>query len=142
MSREPLWASGAPVGRRAFGMAWSTAADGFYVFGGANDSTAFDELWLYGRAANSWQQLAVSGAPSPQERHAVAFSDAEGLYVFGGRAADGGRLNDLHRYSPVGSSWQAVTPNGTPPSARSGAGMVWSWSASGLYLFGGTDGSA
>lgn len=63
---------------------WSDAADGLYVFGG-NGSAGLNDLWLYDREANSWQQLAVSGAPPVRSGHGMVWCHAvDGFFLFGG----------------------------------------------------------
>lgn len=75
-------------------MVWSDAADGFYMHGGIDVSLRrFNDLWFYGRQANSWSELSPSGtAPSARSRmsYAMAWSDAaDGFYLFGGYAGAG-----------------------------------------------------
>ena len=61
---------------------------------------ALDDLWLFDRQGNAWQQISPSGsAPAARQNHAAAWSDAaDGMYVFGG-FEDGTWPRDLFHLS-------------------------------------------
>ncbi|CAE7841464.1 gefF, partial [Symbiodinium necroappetens] len=113
-SWEQLSPSGTvPSSRNSHTAVWSSAANGFYVFGGYNgagpESVFLNDLWFYARQetfheemhsirhvsqANSWEQLSPSGtAPSIRyEPRAVWSPAADGFYTFGGFDAGVGRV--------------------------------------------------
>ncbi|CAE7257921.1 gefF [Symbiodinium sp. CCMP2592] len=134
----------APSIRADHDAAWSPAADGFYVFGGYDGSSYLNDLWFYGRQANSWTELSPSGtAPSGRSGHAAMWSPAaDGFYVFGGKTGSSNVNNDLWFYGRQANSWTELSPSGTAPSARSSSYPVWSPAADGFYVFGGWDGSS
>ncbi|CAE7199689.1 gefF [Symbiodinium microadriaticum] len=128
----------APSERYGHTMVWSPEADGFYIFGGVVDGSRRNDVWLYARQANSWEQLSPSGtAPSARTAHTAVWSpDADGFYTFGG-CYNHGELNDVWFYARQANSWEQLSPSGTAPSARHHHAMVWSPEADGFYVFGG-----
>ena len=49
---------------------------------------------------------------------------------------EGGRANDLYRFSPAAVTWTALSPSGSKPSPRSGLGMAATPDGM-VYVFGG-----
>lgn len=116
---------------------WSSQMDGMLIFGGkALDTCCDNNLYYYSRQGNSWSQLHPTGTkPIARYGHSVVWSpSADGIYVFGGLDSLGTRYDDLHFFDRQGNAWQALSPTGFGPSARSGHSAVWSAAADGMYL--------
>lgn len=116
---------------------WSSQMDGMLIFGGkALDTCCDNNLYYYSRLGNSWSQLHPTGTkPIARYGHSVVWSpSADGMYVFGGLDNLGTRYDDLHFFDRQGNAWQALSPTGFGPSARSGHSAVWSAAADGMYL--------
>ena len=120
---------------------WSVMADGFYIFGGYGGGNYLNDLYLYSREANKWEELLPGGSiPSGREHHAAVWSVmADGFYIFGGRDNNSNILNDLYLYSREATRWETLLPEGSIPSARYGHTTLWSDVADGFYMFGGQD---
>jgi hypothetical protein len=114
------------------------------VFGGF-DGTFHNDLWsLPIPASQSWTALAPAGPlPSARERHTTIYDPAgDRLIVFGGRAAPGVFVNDVWQLSLAGApTWSALSPAGTPPSARHGHSAIYDPVRSRMIVFGGFDGA-
>ena len=85
------------------------------LFGGQNsDNAPLNDLWLLDVAANSWQSL-PSGGPPARYNHAAVWIPAQGMLVYGGRAASA--LDDLWllRMQPQGAAPPPPPPTEPPP---------------------------
>eukprot|EP00438_Fugacium_kawagutii_P007166 Skav209285 [mRNA] locus=scaffold251:14758:16077:+ [translate_table: standard] len=145
-----------PDARVSHTLVWSEIDDGFYLFGGWADVAQDDggrwstfernDLYLYSRQANSWQQLDPSvvptwdglywqtDPPSRRQEHAAVWSKQnDGFYVFGGYSS-GYYLSDLHLYSRQRNEWQLLFPAGLV-MARYQHAIV--GSPQGFYVMGG-----
>ncbi|CAE6958812.1 Lztr1 [Symbiodinium natans] len=134
-----LQAGGFLPGRAYHGGAWSSQADGFYVFGGWDGSHGgrLGDLRLYERQANRWQQLSPSGfAPAAREGHTAVWSPSDdGLYIFGGNGVSG-QAYGLYLYKREANQWLQLSPGGSAPDRHLHA-AAWSPAADGFYVFGG-----
>lgn len=98
-----------------------------------------------GVAAQNWS----SKGPIDRNSHSAVFDPTTNrMVVFGGRAYSASRanLNDLWRLNAatnasVGSTWTAVAPLGSKPSARSGHTAVYNSISNRMIVFGGGLGS-
>ena len=129
-----------PSARRAHTAVWSDVANGFYIFGGYDDTNYFNDLYLYKREANEWEELSPNGSiPSARCVHTAVWSNvANGFYIFAGYDVTN-YFNDLYLYKREANEWEELSPNGSIPSARYGHTAVWSDVANGFYIFGGVD---
>ena len=101
---------------------WTVDANGeiAYLFGGRDDASgygAYDDLWAYDLAADTWQQL--SGGPPARFGHNAAWVPGLGLVIFAGQ--DVAFYNDLWAYDPAADSWRALPANGAVPVPRYGS---------------------
>ncbi|MBL0219906.1 MAG: DUF4215 domain-containing protein [Myxococcales bacterium] len=110
------------------------------VFGGAppaalvGPATLLADTWEYDGVA--WVQRHPTLAPSARMDASMVYDTRKGLvYLFGGIAANGQRLDDLWMWN--GSNWAAITILGTGPAARSDAAMAYDSGLGVLVLFGG-----
>lgn len=103
-----------------------------FLFGGANyDPTfsnfiAYDDLWVYSVAKNTWKQLhPVNQGPVGRSRPNL-WLVGNRLYLFGGITASFKTLNDLWVYELRTNAWTQVIPNGEkgapPPRHEAQAG--------------------
>jgi N-acetylneuraminic acid mutarotase len=115
-----------------------------YVFGGGGFTNSYsNDLFRFSTTEQKWEQLdatRVSGSPPRELTHHGMVAVGSDLYVFGGRVIDTWRTNNLFRFSTTEQKWEqlnATRVSGSPPSPRSGHGMV--AVGSDLYVFGGGD---
>lgn len=105
---------------------WTVDGDGrfAYLFGGRDGGQAFDDLWRFDLASDTWQKLAPRGAkPAARFGHSAVWTADRGLIVFAGqRGAD--FFGDLWAYDPTTDSWSELPGNGAAPKARYGSCMV------------------
>jgi hypothetical protein len=105
---------------------WTVDGEGSYayLFGGRDGATAFDDLWRFDLASDTWQKLTPRGAkPAPRFGHSAVWTADRGLVVFAGqRGAD--FFGDLWAYDPTTDSWSELPGNGAPPKARYGSCMI------------------
>eukprot|EP00435_Cladocopium_sp_Y103_P015352 s791_g3.t1 len=112
-----------------------------YVFAGMGGTTHtyfLNDLHVYSRQSNRWQQLYPQGIDQPSKRygHSAVWSvAADAMFVFGGAA-----IEELYRYSRS-NRWELMVPAGTPPTGRDGHSAVWCGKMDGMYIFGGYDGT-
>jgi N-acetylneuraminic acid mutarotase len=105
---------------------WTVDGDGrfAYLFGGRDGGQAFDDLWRFDLASDTWQKLAPRG-PRPAARfgHNAVWTTDVGLVVFAGqRGAD--FFGDLWAYDPTTERWDELPANGAAPKARYGSCMI------------------
>lgn len=91
-----------------------------FLFGGANynptfsNFTAYNDLWVYNVAKNTWKQLQpVNTGPVGRSRPNL-WIVGDRLYLFGGITASFNTLNDLWVYDQKTNAWTELVPNGTP----------------------------
>eukprot|EP00434_Breviolum_minutum_P002503 symbB.v1.2.002214.t1/scaffold119.1/size318073/12 len=132
-----------PIARHGHSAVWSDAADGFFMFGGfLYAGSRLNDLYLYRREANTWEELSPTGSiPSARNFHTAVWSDrADGFFIFGGSGSN--RLNDMYFYSREANTWEALSPTGSIPSAHQKHSAVWSDMVDGCFIFGGWDGDS
>jgi serine/threonine protein kinase/N-acetylneuraminic acid mutarotase len=93
------------------------------------------------------QSVQASGAPGVQRfNHSMVWNTQDDqLFIFGGRNAQGGLLNDLWSYNPANNSWTQLTSAAASntdcsdgqPSPRMSAAMVWDNVDQEVLLYGG-----
>lgn len=106
-----------------------------YLFGGENQGSYFNDLWVYKTKSKSWASAIATGSnPDPRSNHAAA-SYGDLLLIWGGEGSSG-YLSDMHMYHAVTYVWTKITPtSGLSPSDRKGACIVFEMPL--VYIFGG-----
>jgi N-acetylneuraminic acid mutarotase len=98
-----------------------------------------NELFRFSTTERKWELLnatRVSGSPPSARSDHGMVSVGSDLYVFGGGVEDREvESSELFRFSTTEKKWEKLEVSGSPPSWRSGHGMV--SVGSDLYLFGG-----
>lgn len=96
----------------------------FYVFGGWGASY-YNGLYKFSYATSNgtWSTLSADGAggnaPSARRNASMVLDTANNrLIVFGGNAAGTTPQNDVKAFNLGSSTWSALSPTGTAPSAR------------------------
>jgi len=109
------------------------------VFGGTtvkDGATTNDVYWMTIDRMEWHLQPTKGERPSPRYNHAAVFdSDNNRLIIFGGRAADRKRLNDVWFLDLETWTWHRPATDGTPPTPRELA--VSAFWAGNMVIFGG-----
>ena len=132
-----LWsrvATGGPVARSNFGMAFDSRRDRAVVFGGRSpDSSEPLPAVTWEWDGTAWAQAAASG-PSARSRFAMVYDERRGVTVlFGGTTNATAGLGDTWEYD---GAWRRVNVPG--PAARFRHGMAYDAGRGVVVLFGGT----
>lgn len=102
---------------------WTVDGDGTaaYLFGGRDGGKAFDDLWRFDLATDTWKKLKPPGkGPSARFGHSAVWVDGVGLVVFAGqRGAD--FFGDLWAYDPDTDRWKLLPARGEVPRERYGS---------------------
>jgi hypothetical protein len=116
---EPLDAAG-PAAREDH--TWTLAGDGrtAFLFGGRDGGTAFDDLWSFDLASDTWARIDAEAGPAARFGHEAAWVDDLGLVVFAGQAG-ATFFNDLWAFDPSAGSWRELPAGGDVPVARYGS---------------------
>jgi len=125
-------------GRRTNHAAALDAQGRIYVFGGYSREGQFlNDLWILGVSEGlskaytpngqlhvTWlKPLSTGIMPEPRESHTMTIVDRK-LVLFGGYAASGKALNELHVYDLDASSWSTPQMACAPPPPRQGHSAV------------------
>jgi hypothetical protein len=122
-----------------------------YVFGGDTGpvvrcipAPVFNaETWRYDPTCDRWDAVMGEAHPSPRSRMAWALDTRRRrMVVFGGRFRAGSTgsytlYNDVWAFDLATETWEAITPEGEAPAARSNAAAVYDPERDALVLFGG-----
>lgn len=90
-----------------------------YMFGGMNNDTLFDDLWVLDLKKMTWNRQTSSDEVKPSARAAhggVCINN--NLYIFGGMDAHGNVLDDLWKYDILTNKWTQLDVFGYKPPAR------------------------
>jgi hypothetical protein len=138
----PAWAQLTPTGsppsaRREHTAIYDPVRDRMVVFGG-NDGSLLNDAWALSLAGSpAWSALGLTGGLPPARFSHTAIYDPvrERMVVFGGFD---GFLNDVWALSLAGTpAWSALTPAGSPPSARYGHTAIYDPVRDRMVVFGG-----
>lgn len=150
---SPAWqmlspAGGSPPGRMVSTAVYDPISNSLIVHGGCagNCSPSLSDTWILSNANGlggtpSWTQL--PSAPFSREAHTAVYDPGSSrMIIFGGDQAFAGTMrNDvwvLVDANGIGSpSWVQLSPTGTPPGVRSGAGAVYDPLTNRMIIFGG-----
>ncbi|CAN5592191.1 hypothetical protein BH23CHL7_BH23CHL7_19980 [soil metagenome] len=93
-----------------------------YLFGGRAGSDAFNDLWRYDLAADSWQLIEPPG-PAPDARfgHVAVWQPEFGLVVWSGQQSARVFFGDTWAFDPGTEQWQELPDAGDVPAARYGS---------------------
>ncbi len=132
-----LSASGPPVARRLYAMAWDLARQELLVFGGRDAfNQYFGDTWAFKN--NQWT-LKATGGPSPRWSPAMAYdSDRQVIVLFGGYAPVSGAYNDTWEWDGQGwtQRFSAITPG-----TRGDHAMAYDADLQRMVLYGGRNGA-
>jgi N-acetylneuraminic acid mutarotase len=119
---RPTTTTGALAGRENGTAVWTGA--GVAIWGGDPDGVPFEPGTgaLYDPAADSWQQMTITGAPTSRYGHTAVWTGAE-MIVFGGIGTD----TVAKRYRPDTDQWTDATTLAAP-GARDHHAAVWTGS--------------
>lgn len=127
-----------PVVRCLHGCWWTETGMLRLYAGQTNGVTALGDLWeLTVEGTPGWARL---GGELPAERNLYARARiGAGAVVFGGLGIDGGYRNDLFVLADESDAARPIGVEGTAPSGRAGAELVYDARGARLLLFGGRD---
>jgi N-acetylneuraminic acid mutarotase len=131
--------SSAPRARYYSAMAYDSVTGKIVLFGGADDTMAFNDTWLYDIATNTWTNQSPSSSPTPRDMHSMAYdSVAHKMVIFGGAKLNSNVNSETWLYDVATNTW--TNPNPSPkPSYRWGHVMAFDASQGKVVLFGGVD---
>lgn len=90
------------------GLACTTDGNNIYIFGGKNEETRFNDLWMFNLKTLSYELLPANGdIPAVRNGHTMSFYN-DRLYVFGGIHDITWELDDLHIYNLVKKTWTTL----------------------------------
>lgn len=133
------WSPMPAVARSAPSMAWDSFRDQMVVFGGNDGAVDLNDVWTLSLSGGRWAPLLASGTPPSSRQHSAMAYDVvrDRLYVFGG-IGGGACSNQLWQLARGGvPTWTLLTPAGTPPDPREGAGLWLDRTNDRLVLVGG-----
>lgn len=122
--------AGAPASRSDHSALWT--GTGMIVWGGWNGNTFEEHLLQTGalldRAAGTWTNLPLPGAPAGRAGHCAAWTGRE-MIVWGG-SVDGSKQSGA-RFEPSSGTWSAITTDRAPTGGNRGAAA---WTGEAFYL--------
>jgi hypothetical protein len=145
LAGTPAWTLLAPTGTPPSARYGHTAIhdpvrDRMVVFGGWDASSRRNDVWSLSLAGTpAWAALTPAGTPpSTRDGHSAIYDPVrDRMVVFGGWDASS-RRNDVWSLSLAGTpTWAALTPSGTPPSARDGHSAIYDPARDRMVVFAG-----
>ena len=126
----------APSPRFGHAMVYDDGMGRVVLFGGRTRGGLSNETWVYDLANNTWAQSAPLQAPTPRERHEMAYDGRSGrIVLFGGwTGADSG---ETWVYDTANNTWTPMNPL-VAPAPRHDHSMVYEPRLGRLALFGGS----
>ncbi len=92
-----------------------------WLFGGRDGGKAYDDLWRYDLASDTWARQAVAGkGPAARFGHTATWVDGVGLVIWSGQAGSD-FFDDLWAYDPDANTWRELPTEGAVPAARYGS---------------------
>jgi hypothetical protein len=142
------WSALVPAGpptRQGHTAIYDPVRDRMLVCGGNNFFTNLDDVWALSLAGSpTWSLLAPAGPHPPTLRLHTAIYDPvrDRMLVFGGTPDNVNVYGDVWALSLAGGmAWSALTPTGTPPSARFLHTAIYDPVRDRMLVFGGYDGT-
>jgi len=132
-----------PAARDSQAMTYDSTEGLVILFGGWNQSTEFNDTWLYDPAAGTWTNAAPAGdLPSGRALAQMVYDPAaKRVIMFGGGTIGNLVSADTWIYNPAANTWNQVTPSGSQPAGRTGHAMTYDAGTGKVVLFGGSDGN-
>jgi hypothetical protein len=146
----PTWTKLAPTGSPPPPRSWHAASydrlrDRILVSGGQLSSGLSSEVWALSLSGTpAWTKISpAAGGPGGRYAHTSVYdAGSDRLVLFGGLDAAGNPKNDVWALSLSGTpAWTQLTPAGTPPSARYGAGALFDRVRQRMVVFAGGTGT-
>ncbi|MBK8700814.1 MAG: hypothetical protein IPN29_15230 [Saprospiraceae bacterium] len=106
-------ATGLPTNRTGQVME-SISSDRFFVWGGKNGPTYYDNGAIYNASTNTWVSTAGSGAPTARELAQSAFG-ADKIMIWGGN--NGGTIHNGKIYNLLTDTWSSVSATNAPATS-------------------------
>jgi|GEM_PF-3324194 len=117
-----------------------TRSSKFYLFGGRDGSTYYNDVWEYNPATKTWSLITTTGtAPSSRCGHRAIIYNSTNMYVIGGYNGSS-YYNDVHELNLSTLVWTQKSPSGGPPATRAYHSAT--LAGSNITVFGGYNGSA
>src|ERR1017187_2155756 len=103
------------------GMAYSTAAQKVYLFGGFDGTDYYSDIYSYDIPSNTWTLISPAGGitPSGRYRFGFAYDSVNNIFLLYGGQNASGILGDTWVFNPATSAWTQLTPAQSPPIAAS-----------------------
>jgi N-acetylneuraminic acid mutarotase len=127
-----------PIKRCLTRAVWDHTSSRFLMFGGQTDGTPYlGDLWSL--TDTSWTEITAEPKPSARNLYSMVWDDElSRALVFGGRT-EGGQVNDVWEFSAPENTWEQLSTQGEPPTARNGHDSVWIPGRRSMLVFGGQD---
>jgi len=149
----PTWTQDGPLARFAHTTVFDPVTQGMIIFGGERtDGQLLNDVWLATTSLTGARQLTYTQmfpggiAPSARFGHVATYDqNTNRMTMFGGtESSDGPCLNDVWTLDGANgqsgeSTWLALTPSGTAPSARVHHTGVYDPGTNSLIVFGGSN---
>ena len=102
-------------------MAYSSAAQKVYLFGGYDGTTYYSDIYSYDIPTNTWTLINPTNGVKPpgRFRHAFAYDSTNDIFLLYGGQNASGILGDTWVFSPSTNTWTQLHPAQSPPIAAS-----------------------
>ncbi len=102
-------------------MAYSSAAQQTYLFGGYDGTTYSSDLYAYDVPTNTWTLITPTNGVQPpgRYRHGFAYDSTNNVFLLYGGQNASGVLGDSWIFDPAANTWTKLNPSQSPPIAAS-----------------------
>jgi len=140
-SATNTWTNPSPTSRpspRFFSdMAYDPVTNKVVLFGGQDNSVAYQDTWLYDVGANTWTQVFPATSPSQRDMHRMVYdSTTQNIVMFGGCDMTANCNAETWLYNATSNTWTNAAPSSSPPY-RWGHSMAYDSAQQKVVLFGG-----
>ena len=106
-----------PSPREFPSLAFDSCSGQMVLFGGSQNSSSFNDTWIFDTLNNTWTELTPISSPPARQAASMAFDSSSGQIILFGGSDNGSTLNDTWIFDIQANTWTELTPATSPFSS-------------------------